>query len=405
MTIPFADPELFLEPHPALRAVRERDPVHWSEEKAAWVLLRYHDVRGALFDPRLASTGMSRRIERYSPEEQRSLGELRATVERWMGLPALEDHRRYVTLLRPHFSGGAVRMREPEIAARADALLEAIAARGGGDVVEDFATPFTIDVVSRLCGVPRSPAMTRTLAGWARTLSEVFHFSDLEGLRSAQRAAHEMSAFLRELIEARRREPRDDLISVFLGGLESGRIRDEDEIVANLIMIIAVGFETTSNLIAIGTFLLLTHEDQLALLREDPSRCARAVDEIARFDGPVFFTTRVARADLQLGDKQMRRGDLVLLCLAAANRDPAVFAQPDDFLVMRAKNPHLGFGAGPYSCLGARLARAECRIAFQRMLHHLPILRLAGEPGWYEFPPLARWLERLSVECSDLGGR
>jgi cytochrome P450 len=213
-----------------------------------------------------------------------------------------------------------------------------------------------------------------------------------------------MTGFLRELIAARRREPRDDLISVFLGGLGSGLIYDEEEIVANLMMIIAVGFKTTSNLIATGTFLLLEHDRQQALLRADPTLCAGAVEEIARFDGPVFFTTRVAREDMRLHGERVSSGDLVLLCVAAANRDPAVFSEPDEFLVSRAKNPHLAFGAGAYSCLGARLARAQCRIAFERMLRWMPAFELAGQPDWYEFPPLARWLARLPIGCSRHGG-
>lgn len=403
VTIPFADPELFHRPHPVLHHVRAHDPVHWSEEMEAWVLLRYSNVRHALSDPRLSSTGMARRIERHSAEDQLTLAELRRTVERWMGLPTLEDHKRYSTLLRPRFSASSVRSMEPEISRCASNLLDEFIRQGGGDMLEDFATPYAIDVISQLCGLPRSRQMASTLADWARTLSNVFHVSEIDGLLAAQRAAQQMTAYLQELIAARRRAPRDDLVSLFLTGRDSGLIHDDEEIVANLIMIIAVGFETTSHVIATGTHLLLEHERQLERLREDPSACASAVEEIARFDGPVFFTTRVARADLELGSRQVKAGDLVLLCLAAANRDPVVFSQPDEFLVTRAKNPHLGFGAGHYSCLGARLARTECRIAFEQIVTSMPTMRLAAQPDWYEFPPLSRWIARLPVRCSTKG--
>ncbi len=223
-TIPFADPELFHRPHPVLHDVRARDPVHWGDEMNAWVLLRYTEVRRALFDPRLSSTGMTRRIERFPAEEQLTLEELRRTVEQWMGLPAIKDHRRYSTLLRPRFTASAVGSMEPEIRRRADGLLDAMIDRGGGDILEDFAAPYAIDVVSQLCGLPRAESMAGTLAHWARTLAAVFHVSDLDGLRSAQRAAQEMTAYLRELLAARRRAPRDDLVSLFLSG-GCGRIR------------------------------------------------------------------------------------------------------------------------------------------------------------------------------------
>jgi cytochrome P450 len=173
IAIPFSDPELFRDPHPLLHEVRARAPVVWSEEMTAWVLLRYGDVRRALFDPDLASTAMNRRIERYSPEEQMTVGELRETVERWMGLPRIEDHRRYCTLLRPRFSASAVRAMEGGLIVRADRLLAAIVERGGGDVVEDFAVPYTIDVVCELCGLPRSRSMARTAAiGAARRVGD-----------------------------------------------------------------------------------------------------------------------------------------------------------------------------------------------------------------------------------------
>lgn len=400
--IQFADPELFRDPHPVLHHARANAPVHWSQHTGAWILLRYDDIRDGLMDPRLASTAMSRRIERYTPAEQHTVAELREMVERWMGLPTAEDHRRYSTLLRPRFAASPVAAMEPQLTAHADALWDAMARQGGGDVVRDFAAPYAIGTVCRLCGLPASREITRIIARWVRDLAAVFHFSDLAGLQRAQLAAREMAEFLREQVTARRRDPQDDVVSVLLDGLESGLIHDEEEIIANLVMILAVGFETTSNLIAAGVFLLLTHGAQLTLLREDTGRCAGAVEEIARYEGPVFFTTRVAREHLQLGAEHAAEpGDLVLLCLAAANRDPARFSRPDDFLVTRNPSPHLGFGAGTYSCLGARLARAECRIAFHSALRTLPGLELAGEPGWYEFPPLARWLDQLPVTCTS----
>ena len=405
VTISFADRDLYLNPHPLLHHLRAHDPVHWSSDLGGWLLLRYSDVRQALQDPRLAPTAMSRRIDRYPPGEQATIAELRRLVGQWMGLPTIEDHDRYATLLRPHFTARAVAAQAHCLAAHADRLLDVIARQGQGDIVAGFAVPYTMGAVLRLCGLP--PSAAADVAGWVTDLSEVFHLSDLAGLQRAQTAVQEMSAFLVEAIAARSRNPRDDLTGVLLGGLRQGLIRDESEIIAALVMVLAVGFKTASNVIANGAYLLLANPGQLALLRGDPGRCRAAVEEIIRFDGPVFMTTRVAREALEIGGRDVAAGDLVLLCLAAANRDPAKFGRrPDEFLAGRSPNPHLGFGAGMYACLGAQLARTECVIALQRILHRLPGLELAGPPGWYEFPPLARWLDQLPVRCpAALGAR
>lgn len=390
-------PGLFHAPHPVLHTLRETDPVHWSEEFSAWLLLKYDDVTEALRNENLSSTGMTKRIESLPPDDRRSLEELRRSVEQWMGLPKLEDHRRYTKLLRPRFSLREIGRLEPYVRESADALLVEIAERGGGDVVTDFAYPYSAGVIAHVIGVP--PEDRGLLIEWSQAISEVFHVSDLSGLQGAQRAVEETAAYLRQQIAARRREPRDDLVSVFLEGLRTGLILDEDEIVANLIMMVAVGFETTSNVIATGTFLLLDHEEQWRRLLNDRSLVPGAVEEVVRYDGPVFATTRVAEADTVLGSKHVIAGDTVLIALAAANRDPAVFPDPDTFMIDRADNRHLGFGAGPYSCMGAQLARQEVRIAFEQMLSRIPERSLAQSPEWQEFRPLARWLSHLRVEC------
>ncbi|MCX2185028.1 cytochrome P450 [Streptomyces sp. SKN60] len=390
-------PGLFHSPHPVLHTLREIDPVHWSEEFSSWLLLRYDDVADALRSEALSPTGMTRRIEHLSPSAQRSLEELRRSVEQWMGLPRIEDHKRYAKLLRPRFSPREIGRLEPYIRESADSLLLDIARRGGGDVVTEFAYPYSASVIAHTIGLP--PEDRSMLIDWSQAISEVFHVSDFPALQDAQRAVEETAEYLHRVIEARRREPRDDLVSLFLEGMRTGLILDEDEIVANLIMMVAVGFETTSNVIATGTFLLLESAGQWCRLLNDRSLVPRAVEEVVRYDGPVFITTRVAKAEMVLGSKHVKAGDTVLIAVAAANRDPSVFADPDEFVIDRADNRHLGFGTGPYSCLGAQLARLEVRIAFEQMLSRMPDISLARSPEWQEFRPLARWLSHLWVEC------
>lgn len=390
-------PTLYLEPHPTLHGLRQSDPVHWSPDLSAWLLLRYDDVTAGMRDRRLMLTGMSKRIDELPPPDQQSLVELRRSVEKWMGLPTIDDHQRYSKLLRPYFSQRSVQRFAPQITTIARNLIDEMGERDGGDIVNDFAYPFTTEVIAHVIGLPADNRSA--LISWSRDIREVFHASDAAGLRKAQHALTELADYLRTEMQAPRDDTGEDLISLFLGGLEDGLIHHEDEIVANLVMMVAVGFETTSNLLASGTAFLLENPAYLHRLQQEPALIGGAIEEMARLEGPVFVTTRVVAEDLEIGSKAIRAGDIVMLCLAAANRDPDVFTMPDELIPERSPNRHLGFGAGAYSCVGAHLARLNLRIGFEQMLWRMPKLELDQEPEWYEFHPLARWLGSLRVHC------
>jgi cytochrome P450 len=381
--------------HALMRRLRDSDPVHWSPDLSAWLLVRYGDVASAFMNENLASTGMTRRIDLLPTETRRSLEPLRACVDAWMGLSAAGSHRRMARLIRPLFAPRIMGRLEAYIQESADALLGQIARRGGGDLVTDFSYPFSAGVIARALGLPAADA--GALVEWTEAISAVFHLSDSASLLGAQHAVEVATDYLREVVAARRRQPRDDLVSRFVDGLRTGLIVDEHELIANLIMMLSVGFETTATVIDTGTFLLLSRPEQWHRIRNDRSLIPRMIEEIVRYDGPVFFTTRVATRNMVLGTKQVTAGEMVLLGTAAANRDPAVFEDPDEFLIDRTNNRHLGFGLGPYSCVGAYLARMEARIAFAQMLEHLPNLSLSRQPEWREFPPMARWVSHLWV--------
>jgi cytochrome P450 len=391
---------LYRDPHALLHRLRASDPVHYSDALGSWLLLRYDDVAAALRDDRFAPTGMARRIE---TSDDGGLEVLLVSVRQWVGRSSLADHKRLRTVMRGHFaSRRTVAAVETYARALADRLAGELAARGGGEIVGDFAYPFTASVTAHAVGLPDGSA--DRLISWANQLRGVLQTgTDLATLRAAQAAVEAASAFMGDVVRARRArghaDDHDDLIGVLLRGLATGLVRDEEEIVANLVMMVAAGFDNTSNLISAGTWLLLEHPEALERLCADCALIAPAVEEMARLRPPVFVLTRVARTDIALRSKRIAEGDSVYICLAAANRDPAVFPDPDAFVIDRPEHHHVAFGAGPYACLAARMGRMQAQVAFERMLHHMPDLRLDAGHAWYEFRPLGCWLSALPVRC------
>ena len=275
---------------------------------------------------------------------------------------------------------------EPSIVRIADRLLDRLAELGAAgqrvDFMAEFALRLPSDVVGELLGVPESDrgwllprvrAFDAVLEIGQRTLAEV---------QAADVAAEELADYFGRLVDVRRAEPADDLISNLV------RVHDgqpdqlsREELLANLIVVFNAGFRTTANLFGNGLPVLLDHPEAAAALRADPSLAAGYVEEILRYEPPVHFAVRFAEADAEIAGVPIRAGQLVVVLTGAANRDPRRFADPDRFDPSRPDNAHLAFSAGPHYCLGAILGRAEGRIALPRLLARFPDLALAGEPG------------------------
>jgi pimeloyl-[acyl-carrier protein] synthase len=264
--------------------------------------------------------------------------------------------------------------------------------------MQDFAQPFPVRVIGDLLGLPAAD-QARNKA-WSDALALVVEPAATRELRqSSDHAARELLQYLRGIVAQRRQQPRDDVLGSMLAAQAAdGNVSDE-ELLANLMLLFVAGHETTTNLIGNGVLCLLQHPAQLQRLRQQPGLMACAVEEVMRFQGPANVVARVATEARSIGVHTVPAGDLVYCLTAAANRDPQVFAQPDQFDIGREDNPHLSMGGGVHYCLGAPLARLETAVAFERLLARFPRLQLQGGPVTWRPLVNLRGLSRLMLSA------
>ena len=256
------------------------------------------------------------------------------------------------------------------------------------NVIGDLADPLPATVTAEMLGLPTAEwqQFTRWSTDFAEALGNFQHNPDRAPrvLRSLQ----QMCAYFRSAVGEHRKHARDDLISALLGAEHEGDRLTEEEVVANSIMLMTGGQETTTNLIGNGILTLLRHPDQLEKLRTDPSLIPSAIEELLRYESPIQYTSRLATEDAQMGGKTIRKHQAVIVVMGAANRDPERFADPDRLDIARQDNRHLAFAWGSHFCFGAPLARLEGSIAFETLLRRMPNLSLVPGP--------AHWRENLA---------
>jgi cytochrome P450 len=388
-------PAMLADPYPYYARLRRIDPVHWAEDHAAWVLTRYADIVTVLRSPH-ASAERTEIARRQVPAEFQELFTTRKDAMLNADPPR---HTRLRLLANKAFTPGAVAALAPFIQRFVDDVIDTVGPRGRMDVIRDLAYPLPATVIAEMLGVPhedrdRFKQWSDDTAALASNLPA--NLSE-DVLRRAAEGMRELRAYFAGIVAQRRLEPRDDLISGLVKAQQESDRLNEAELLANAALLLNAGHETTTNLIGNGTLALLRHPDQLRRLREDPALIATAVEELLRYDSPVQFTSRVLKADLTLGGKQLRAGQTVVLLLGAANRDPAQFPDPDRLNVGRPDNKHLAFGLGSHFCLGAPLARLEGHIVFETLLRRLGGLRLAGPAPVYRQNFNLRGLEALEV--------
>ena len=388
-------PEMLTNPYPVYNLLRSMDPVHWHEAINGWVLTRYADVAAMLKSPHVSSDRAATAPAR-GPEEFQELYTFRANSMLNSDPP---KHTRLRTLVSKAFTPAAVERLAPIIQKVTDEAVDAALARGGMEIMHDLAYPLPVTVIAHMLGVP--PEDRDRFKKWSdditATAGNIMANLTPDHYRQAIQSTRELTAYFHQVVTERRSQPRDDLLTAMAKAEEQGDRLSEPELFANAVLLLNAGHETTTNLIGNGVWALLRFPDEKRRLREDPSLANTAVEELLRFDSPVQFTSRILKEDVTVGGKALKAGQLVLLLLGAANRDPAQFAEPDRLDVGRQDNKHVAFGMGPHFCLGAPLARLEGRIVLQTLLRRLPGLRLDGPEPEYRDNFNLRGLKALKV--------
>ena len=404
-TIPDIDllaPTAIQDPYALLRMLREHDPVHWSDRHQAWILTHFSDVEQALTDPRLSSdrvTPVLARARRH--DEESSAAAVLSMIQRWMVVMDPPEHTRLRKLAAGAFKGQRISAMSAQVSELVDGFLDEFIASGERDLIQHVAYPLPATVIAMMMGVPVDER--DLFRGWSDELALVAFGAggQARGERHerALRGLQEMFAYLQQLVDAARENPGSDMITALAAPTDDGDRLDDDELLSMLALLLFAGHETTINSTANGVLALLEHPEQLALLREQPDLITRAVEEVLRFDGPIKVLHRHVIETHELGGREIREGDRVLVALSAANRDPEQFERPDEVDITRHPNRHVAFGRGIHACIGAQLARLEMRHNLGGIVERLPGLRLADDAELAYVPSLAaRALEELPVE-------
>jgi cytochrome P450 len=363
-------PEFRDDPYPALRRLRERDPVN-ETPVGLWRLTRYADVSRLLHD---VPAGV-RTTDGDLPGVDESLGGQRL----FMLQQDPPTHTRLRRLVSGAFTPRAIATLRPKVQEIVDACLDRVAERGAMDVIADLGLPVPSTVICEMIGVPVADRERFTVWTAKATHGLAAQFLTPEMLAEAQAAGMSLAAYFQDLIADRRGRLSADLLSTLIRAEEAGDRLSPLELVSQSIGLLIAGFETTIGLIGNGVRALLRHPDQLALLRARPELIESAVDECLRWDGPIVLTARVLHADVDFGGTTIPMNARVWAMLAAANRDPAVFPDPDRFDVARRPNEHLAFGGGAHYCLGAHLARLEGALAIGSLVRRFDDLALVSD--------------------------
>lgn len=397
-------PEVILDPHPAFRLLREEDPVHWSERHHAWLITRFDDCSASLSAWReLSSNRVKPLLDVMSEERRAQAGPVYEMIGDWMVVSDPPAHRRLRKLAAGAFNPRRVAAREARIQEVVDEVIDRFIAEGCTDLVADFTYPLPATVIAELIGAPEED--THRFRDWSDSLAHVAFGvgGDERDERHAVaiRGLEQMFDYFGELMERRREEPGEDMISDLLAGDESGERLDDEEIKSMCALMLFAGHETTTSTIASAMLMLIQHPDQMELLRSDPDGLAAgAAEEALRYEGAIKVLHRWVKEDFELQGTKIEAGGRLFVLPAAANRDPRKFDDPETVDITRSPNPHIAFGRGMHACIGAQLARLEMRLAIASLVKRLPGLRLGVPPEELTWAPslASRGLVAMPVE-------
>jgi cytochrome P450 len=383
-------PEYRADPNPLYHRLRELDPVHRSPA-GVWVLTRHADATAVLRDPRFSSNPGHLHGARPQVGPRR----LDTRVLLFLDPP---DHTRIRSLVSKAFTPNRVRQLRPRVEALVGELLDRVEQQGSPELIADLAYPLPVSVICELLGVP---AVERDqFRRWSSDASRLLDRDidlDEQAMERGTAAIAGFTEYFIALIGERRNQARDDLLSALIAAEEAGERLSWEELLSTIILLFLAGHETTVNLIGNGALALLRHPDQLERLRRDPAIGPSAVEELLRYDSPVHVTARIATTEVAVGGTAIEPGEQVIVLVAAANRDPAVFPDPDRLDLGRPDNRHLSFSAGMHYCLGAALARLEGEVALRELVRRFPRLELAHPEPAYRDHLVLRGLRALPL--------
>jgi cytochrome P450 len=394
------DPAFKVNPYPTYARLRSTAPVHRTtlpDGRDVWLITRYDDVLAVLKDERFGKDW--RKV--MTPEQLDQvppIPEVMKPLSRNMLDTDSPDHERLRALVSKAFTPRLIERMRGRVQAIADALLDTVEGQGEMDLIDDYAFPLPVTVIAELLGVP--PEDRDRFRQWSdAAVSGNATQEYMEKILIPHMQA--FTDYLLAMFEEKRKIPKDDLISALVQAEEAGDKLSEDELLGMVFLLLIAGHETTVNLIGNGVLALLEHPEQLRRLRNDPSLIKSAVEELLRYDGPVETSTeRFAGEDVAIGGTIIPKGEMVLVVIAAADRDPERFPEPDTLDIARMENKHLAFGKGIHHCLGAPLARMEGQIAIGTLIERMPNLRLKGSPESLSWRPgmVLRRLKALPME-------
>lgn len=370
------EPEVLADPYPLFHRLRAEDPVHWDPFLHCWVVTRYEDVQRVLRSFTAARTPTPEQLGAMGLERLAPLARIMVRQMLFLDPP---DHTRLRRLASTAFTPRRVEGLRAHIREIANRLVDRVAPSGRMDVIADLAAPLPAIVTAEMFGVPIEDH--EMLKDWSTDFAEMLgNFQhNPDRFARALAAAEGMSAYFRDQITEHRQHPRDGLIQALIEAEVEGSTLTLDELVANLIVTMVGGQETTTNLIGNGLLSLLRWPEQFARLDADRALLPSAVEELLRFEAPSQHTARLAPEELVMGGRTIKKRQAVIAVMAAANRDPERFPDPDRLDLGREDNRHVSFGWGPHFCFGAPLARLEGQIVFETLLDRLKDLAL--EPG------------------------
>lgn len=411
-------------PYPFYELLRTQDPIHWDEEMGFWVLTRYADIDSLYTDQRFSrAQGLMRGFERLSDTEQQIVQPVYHSFSKTVFYADPPYHTHLRGLMNNAFTPRRVDQLRPTIQKLVDDLLDAIQPNGGMDIIHDLAYPLPVMVIAELLGLPVGDRAR--FKKWSDDLFAILGTVRQKSphmLERATQSLEEMTDYVRSLSQKRREHPREDLLSALLSVTEeenvtscpyhttmpqpSGRlVREqkassgltEEELVANINILLSTGHETTTHLIGNGILALLQHPDQMRKIMSQPVLLTPAIEEILRYDNPVQITYRSALEDAEVNGRLIRKGDLVNTVIGSANRDPQKFRNPDTFDITRNDGRHLSFGLGIHFCIGASLVRLEAEVVFDAILRRFPHLQLATDRLDWQEHPIFRGMKSLPV--------